>query len=296
METSLILIFIGSTLALAAALWFFWKKREERDFLLGPKDLGASANHLTLFYGWVPVIIGIHTAIALLINGVQGYLFFSELPLKGSYANWIGLIEIFCALSLFYGGFTRPSAAIIGFLWAFGIDYFGFIPMLASLQYLGVAGFFYLAGRGPYAVDRLLFPDLEPSISYTGYALLFLRVCVGLNLMVFAFTENFAHLSPTGEQASVIHFIPPLAYAYLLGSLKFLAGLLIAIGVFPRTVILLTLICINASLTIYRWNEIIDYLPLNGILAVLFICEPQDPRQQINWVEGMRKDLPEEKA
>lgn len=290
------IIFLAMSIILTALIWLFWKKREKKDLIIGPKELGATDNSLKLFYGWVPVILGIHVAVALLVNGIQGKLFSSNHQLEGALSNWIGLAEIMIALSLFYGGLTRTAAVLIGFLWILGIDLLGFRPMLESIQYLGFASFFYLAGRGPYAIDRILFPNLEPTASYTGHALLFLRIGVGLNLIVFGFTEKFANIpfaSSLLEQHAFLNFttIPNEIFVLLAGALEVLAGILIVLGIFPRTIAFITLICINASLTIYNWHGLIDYLPTYGALAVLLVWEPNNSHQKLMWVEGLRKNM-----
>lgn len=288
----IIIVFI-----LTGIFWLIWKKRQYKDFIIGPKELGATDKSLKLFFGWVPVILGIHAAVALLANGIQGSLFASNDQLEGLLSNWIGLAEIMIALSLFYGGFTRAAAVLIGFLWIVGIDLLGLKPMLESIQYLGFACFFYLAGRGPYSIDRILFPHLEPGITYTGYALLFLRLAVGLNLVVFGFTQKLANIpfaSSLLEQHTFLNFttLPNEIFVLVAGGLEVLAGILIFLGIFPRTVGLLTLICINASLTISNWNELIDYFPTYGALAVLLIWEPHNSNQKLMWVEGIRKNVP----
>ncbi|MBX9734577.1 MAG: DoxX family protein [Chitinophagaceae bacterium] len=290
------IFFLVISIILAWLIWLVWEKRGKRDFLIGPKELGASDNSLKLFYGWVPLILGVHLAVALLVNGVQGKLFSSNNILEGSLSNWMGLAEIMIALSLFYGGLTRPAAVLLGFLWVLGFDMLGVRPMLESIQYLGFASFFYLAGRGPYAIDRMLFPNLEPSTSYTGQALLFLRIGVGLNLIVLGFTQKFANIpyvSSLLEHHDFLNFttIPNEVFVLIAGALEVLAGILIVFGIFPRTTSLITLICINASLTVYNWNELVDYLPTYGALAVLLIWEPSNPQQKLMWVEGLRKNI-----
>lgn len=292
------IIFLAGCIILTALIWLIWKKREKKDLIIGPKELGATDNSLKLFYGWVPVILGIHVAVALLVNGVQGLLFSSNHRPEGSYSNWIGLAEIMIALSLFYGGLTRPAAVLIGFLWILGIDLLGLRPMLESIQFLGFASFFYLAGRGPYAIDRILFPNLEPTANYTGHALLFLRIGVGLNLIVFGFTEKFANISFASsllEQHAFLNFstIPNEIFVLFAGSMEVLAGILIVLGIFLRTIVLITLICINASLTISNWNGLIDYLPTYGALAILLVWEPNNSNQKLLWVEGLRKNMPD---
>lgn len=292
------IIFLVISIALTALIWLIWKKREKKDLIIGPKELGASDSSLKLFYGWVPVILGIHIAVTLLVNGIHGRLFASDHQLDGVLSNWVGLAEIFIALSLFYGGLTRPAAALIAFLWIIGIDFLGLKPMLESIQYLGFASFFYLAGRGPYSIDRILFPNLEPTTSYTNYALLFLRIGVGLNLIVFGFTQKLANIpfaSSLLEKYTFLNFttIPNEAFVLFAGALEILSGMLIVLGIFPRTISLITLICINASLTISNWNEMIDYLPTYAALAILLVWEPNNAKQKLIWVEGLRKDMPE---
>lgn len=292
------LIFFISSLVLTGFIWFIWKKVKKQDLIVGPKELGATDDSLKIFYGWVPVILGIHVAIALLVDGVQGRLFSSNHQIEGPAANWIGLTEIMIALSFFYGGLARPAAILTILLWIWGLDLIGLRPMLESIQYLGFASFFYLAGRGPYAIDRILFPDLEPSSSYTRCALLFLRIGVGLNLIVFGFTEKFANIpfvTSLLEQNAFLNFtnIPNEIFVLFAGSMEVLAGVLIVLGIFPRTVILITLVCINASLTIYNWNELIDYLPTSGALAILLVWEPNNSHQKLMWVEGLRKNMPD---
>lgn len=292
-----ILFLIGS-LIFTLITWLIWKKNQKQDFIPGPKRLGASNKSLKKFYGWVPVILGVHIAIALLINGSQGRIFFSHYQLENIWSNWIGLIEIMIALSFFYGGLTRPAAALLGCLWLFGMDLIGILPMIKSIQYFAYAGFFYLAGRGPYAIDRILFPILEPQENYTNYALLFLRIGIGLNLIVFGFTEKFANISSETsfmKNHVFLNFtaIPNEIFVLFAGAFEVLGGLLIIFGIFPRMVALISLICINASLTIYNWNELIDYLPINAALAILLIWEPNNPKQKLLWVEGLREGMDE---
>jgi len=290
--------FFVATIILTLMIWLIWEKRHKRDYVIGPKELGATDSSLKLFYGWVPVILGVHAAVPLLVNGVQGRLFSSNNQLEGVPTNSIGLVEIMIALSLFYGGLTRPAAVLIGFLWFLGIGQLGLMPMLESIQYLGFAGFFYLAGRGPYAIDRILFPKLEPVASYAAYALLLLRICVGLNLIVFAFTQKFANIplaTALIEKHALLNFttIPNELFVLFAGALEVLAGLLIVLGVFTRTVVLIVLVCINASLTVSDFYGLIDYLPIYGALAILLVWEPNNAHQKLIWVEGLRKNMPE---
>jgi hypothetical protein len=88
---------------------------------------------------------------------------------------------------------ARFAAVVLGALWLVGIGVFGLEAMLENLQYLGIAWFFFLAGRGPYAIDRLLFPVLEPKAQTASRAMWSLRVGTGLALTIVAFTEKLAN-------------------------------------------------------------------------------------------------------
>ena len=169
-------------------------------------------------------------------------------------------------------------------------------PMLESLHVLGYAGFFYLAGRGPIAVDRLLFPRLEPPARFVPLAPVLLRIGLGGGLAIVAFTEKLANI-PLAEaflqQHPYINFMPALGmpmsdelFALCAGAVELLAGLMILFGVFPRTIILVALFPMNLSLTVFNWEELIGHMPLYGALAFFLIWTPRD---RDLWVAGLRR-------
>jgi hypothetical protein len=77
-----------------------------------------------------------------------------------------------------------------------------------------------------------------------------------------------------------------------MGTAKVLAGILITLGIFQRSVIMITLIAINASLPLSSWSELITYLPTYGALAILLVWEPYNYHLRLLWVEGLRKNMP----
>src|SRR5262245_34356446 len=185
------LITVVVVIAVLAALA---RRRLERPNIFpGPVALGARPEGVALFYAWVPVILGIHVALPLLVYGIQGRLFAPHLDLRGAWQYWLGLIQVGSALALFYGGLTRFASIGIGLAWLLGIGVFGFEPMLENTHYLGFAAFFLLAGRGPFSVDRLLFPKLDPPGHMMRLAPSALRIGVGVSLVTVAFTEKLAN-------------------------------------------------------------------------------------------------------
>jgi len=262
--------------------------------LPGPVALGADPEGLTRFYAWVPVILGIHLALPLLVYGVQGHLFAPHLDLPGAWQYWFGLIQVGAAIALFYGGLTRLAAIGIAVAWLGGLGLFGLESMLENSHYLGFAGFFVLAGRGPFSVDRLLFPRLDPSSQMMRLAPTVLRIGVGSSLIMVAFTEKLANpaLAQSFLQQHQLNFTAALGipmsdatFALCAGSVELLVGLFILFGLFPRVIILIAWFPFNLTLTIFDWVELIGHLPFYGALAFLLIWTPEESDL---WIKGLR--------
>jgi uncharacterized membrane protein YphA (DoxX/SURF4 family) len=292
------LFLLISNFILTGIFWILWKKRDKTEFIWGPKELGAMDQSLRLFYGWVPLILGIHAAIPMIVYGLQGRLFLSGNHLEGFSSHWMGLVEILIGISLFYGGLTRAAAILIAFLWIIAIDCIGPLRTFASIQFLGYAIFFYLAGRGPYAIDRILLPKLEPKPNYANAALLCLRIGIGLTFIYTGLVENIVSIpseTPFIEHHPFLHHVgfSEEVWHFTKGAFEILAGLMLLFGIFPRLVSIIVLICINVALTFSQWNELLDSFPLFAGLAILLVWEPNNPKQKLLWVDGLRKDIDE---
>ncbi len=176
-----------------------------------------------------------------------------------------------------------------------GIGGFGLQPMLENLHYPGFATFFFLTGRGPYAIDRLLFPALEPSPQLARRAMVSLRVASGLGLAVVAFTEKLANpaLAVTFLQHYPLNFtawmgVPMSDQVFVVcaGTTELFVGLCLAFGFFPRVIVATAWGFINMTLTIFDWVELTGHLPLYGVMAVLLVWTPDDAEQRL-WVRGV---------
>jgi uncharacterized membrane protein YphA (DoxX/SURF4 family) len=259
----------------------------------GPVDLGANPEDITRFYAFVPFILGMHVALPLLVYGLQGHLFAPNLNLQGSWQYWVGLIQVGAAIALFYGGLTRFAAIGIGVAWLIGIGLFGIEPMLENCHYIGFAAFFFLAGRGPFSVDRLLFPRLDPPSHMIRLAPSALRIGVGISLIIVAFTEKLANpkLAQSFLQRHPLNFTAALGipmsdttFALCAGLVELLVGLFILFGLFPRVIILIAWLPFNLTLTIFNWTELIGHLPFYGALAFLLVWTPEESD---SWVKGL---------
>ena len=289
------LAFVGAILLVTLAAGFWWRKRG-RGFVPGPENFGTTDARRSALYGLIPAILGIHVAVPLLVSGVSGELFTPNNKLPGFWMYVFGLAQTGIALAIFYGGLTRIAAVALGVLWFAGIFLLGLEPMLESSTYLGFAAFFFLAGRGPISIDRLLLPKFEPSAQLMKKAIPTLRAGLGLSLIVVAFTEKFANI-PLAEaflERYPLNFtaalgIPISNETFILcaGAVELLVGLWILFGIFPREIILIAWIPINLTLTIFNWTELVGHLPIYGTFAVLLIWSAGSENLAL-WLNGLR--------
>lgn len=288
--------FVLGVLALTGigALW--WRARG-RGFVPGPESFGTTSERRSALYSLVPLILGIHLAVPLVVNGVQGQLFSPDNALPPVWANFLGLVETGIGLAIFYGAFTRVAAVVLALLWVLGLFVVGVEPMLDNVLYLGFAAFFYLAGRGPISVDRMLLPRLEPPARYMHYAMPVLRIGLGLSLALVAFTEKFANipLALAFLEEYPLNFTSALGiplsneiFVLCAGAVELLVGLWILFGIFPREILLVAWIPINLTLTIFNWTELVGHLPIYGAMAVLLLWAPGRENLDI-WTRGLRE-------
>ncbi len=292
------LALVGAVLLATLAAVLLWRARG-RGFVPGPEAFGATESRRSLLYGLVPLILGVHVAVPLLVNGVQGSLFSPDNELPGVWANVLGLLQTGVALSLFYGGLTRIAAGVLAGLWVSGIFIVGLQPMLDNVFFLGFAAFFFVAGRGPISIDRLLFPKLEPRPELTRYSLPAVRVGVGASFIVLAFTEKLANI-PLGLaflEQNPLNFAAALGlpvsdelFVIGAGAVELLIGLWLVLGVFVRELVIIAWFPTNITLTLFAWEELIGHLPIYGVMAVLLVWGAGLKDQDL-WRQGLRDRL-----
>ncbi|MFN2461179.1 MAG: DoxX family membrane protein [Candidatus Velthaea sp.] len=273
----------GATVAVMAALAVVWRIRGGRDFIPAPERFGAEPHARRTMYALLPAIVGVHVAVPLFYDGTHGLLFSPNVQLHGAAAYLCGIAEIWIGLALLYGGLTRIAALALAALWCIGIPLAGFEVILDNALYLGIAAFFFLAGRGPLAVDRLMFPALEPPARFARYAVDALRMGLGASFVVVAFTEKFANLplALAFLHRYPVNFTPffglPLSdrtFVLVGGSVELLLGLCLLFGVFAREMIIVAWLPINLTLTYFNAVEVVGHLPIYGIMALLLIWIP----------------------
>ncbi len=282
-------------LALTVVAAIIWRARHARSFLPGPAAFGATFRGTSILYGLLPLIIGIHFAVPLLVDGTHTQLFSPNERLSGAPSFIIGLCETFIALSFFYGGLTRVSAVVLAALWFGSFWVVGPEATFENSVYLGVAVFFFMAGRGPLAVDRLLLPRLEPVASLARNAIVPLRIGLGASLTVVAFTEKLANqpLALDFLNAHPLNFTSALGlpisnelFVLAAGSVELLIGLWITLGLFNREIVIVALLPFNLTLSVFNATELVGHLPFYGILAALLVWDAGSANRR-EWLSGL---------
>lgn len=299
--TPLPLAFAGLAIAVTIGGYLLWRARKGRDFMPGPEAFGATSDRLRVFYGIMPFIVGVHAAVPLLVDGTHTLYLSPNAPLHGFAAYVVGILETFVALGFFYGALTRFSAVVLALVWASGFFLVGPEITLENATFLGIAGFFFLAGRGPIAIDRVLFPKLEPSEALARYAIVPLRVGLGLSLTIVAFTEKFANLPlaldflkryPLNFTHAFGIALPDEIFVLFAATVELMIGLWIALGIFPREIILIAWLPFNLTLSVFNATELIGHLPIYGIMAMLLVWGPGRPETAKDWIAGLTRSAP----
>lgn len=288
---------VAITLASVAACYALWRWRRRRDVVPGPRELGAAEARRADFYALVPALLGIHLAVPLLVCGSTGHWLSPNNALSGAWRPWLGVAQIGVALAVMYGAVVRWAAVVLVLVWAAGLGAVGTEAMAENLHYLGYAVFFFCVGRGPFSVDRMLFPRLDPAWRIEHFAVPALRVGLGLSLVTVAFTEKLAnlHMATGFLRQHPLNFtawmhVPMSDQTFIVccGSVELFVGLMLAFGIFPRPVILIAWLPFNMTLSVFNWLELAGHLPFYGALALLLVWTPSE-RDRALWREGIRR-------
>ncbi len=285
----------GAVLTVTLLGAILWQSRGRRGFLPGPAVFGATARGKSILYGLLPLIIGVHCAVPLLVDGTQTRLFSPDDTMTGAPAYIIGVCETFVALSFFYGGLTRLSAVLLAGIWFASFWIVGPEATFENALFLGVAVFFFMAGRGPLSIDRLLVPKLEPPAWLVRNAVIPLRIGLGISLVVVAFTEKLANepLAFDFLERHPLNFTAALGlplsnelFVLFAGSVELLIGLWITLGIFNREIVIVALLPFNLTLSVFNQTELAGHLPFYGIMALLLVWEAGSENRR-EWLAGV---------
>jgi hypothetical protein len=278
-----------------------YRARGRRDIVPGPIALGMPWENYVKLLTWVPLVIGVHMGVTLLVGGVSRQLFVPNLELPVNLLGGVlGMVEIAIALSFIYGALARPAAAALAILWILGMLVFGPLRLIEHTQILGVSFFLFATGRGPLAFDMALDKLNKPVKPLIPYAVPVLRVSLGIGLTVVAFTEKLWNIPMGLAFLSEHHFnffpyiglpgIDDTKFLLIAGTVELLVGLMLIAGTYVRLIILVTLVPFNLTLPFLGWRELVGHLPIYGILALLLLWGDERPGERGALVTALQGD------
>lgn len=286
---------VGITLVATA----IYRTQGRRSVVPGPISLGMPWDNYVTLLTWVPLVIGVHMGVTLLVSGVSRQLFVPNLELPVNLLGGVlGMVEIAIALSFIYGALARPAAAALGLLWLAGMLVFGPLRLIEHTEILGIAFFLFATGRGPLAFDMALDRLNKPVSPLIPYAVPVLRIALGIGLTVVAFTEKLWNI-PMGLAFLADHhfnFFPYIGmpgiddtkFLLIAGAVELLVGLMLIAGTYVRLIIIVTLIPFNLTLPFLGWRELVGHLPTYGILALLLLWGDERPGEEGALVRALR--------
>ena len=281
--TARFLVPLAIALAVTAAALLLWRARDEREIVPGPLRLGMRWEDYERLLAWMPLVIGLHAAVPLVIAGAERWLFVPSMQLPWHFLGGVvALAEIVVALSFLYGALTRIAAVALALVWLSGFLFFGPLEPMEMGHFLGIAAFLFATGRGPLAFDMLLQRLHRPIHRLLRPGLTTLRIATGLAIAVTAFTEKLGNvpMALAFLERHPFNFFPALGvtavddptFVLLAGTVELTFGLLLASGAFVRTTILILWLPFNLTLPYLGWTELVGHLPLYGIMALFLVA------------------------
>jgi hypothetical protein len=296
-SNSLVPIAVAAGITIIATV--IYNARGRKSVVPGPIALGMPWENYIRLLTWVPLVIGVHMGVTLLVSGVSRQLFIPNLVLPVNLLGGVlGMVEIAIALSFIYGALARPAAAVLALLWLFGMLVFGPLRLIEHTEILGVAFFLFATGRGPLAFDMALDRLNKPVSSMIPYAVPVLRVALGIGLTIVAFTEKIWNIPMGLAFLSEHHFnffpyigmpgIDDTRFLLIAGTVELLVGLMLIAGTYVRLIIIVTLVPFNLTLPFLGWRELVGHLPIYGILALLLLWGDERPGEEGALVRALR--------
>ena len=290
---------VAVALAITVVATIIWRARGRQSVVPGPIALGMPWENYVRLLTWVPLVIGVHMGVTLLVSGVNRQLFVPNLELPVNLlGGLLGMVEIAIALSFIYGALARPAAAALAVIWIIGTLIFGPLRLIEHTEILGIALFLFATGRGPLAFDMALDRLNKPLAPLIPYAVPVLRVSLGIALMVVAFTEKLWNIPMGLAFLSEHHFnffpyiglpsIDDTKFLLIAGTIELIVGLMLITGTYVRLIIVLTLIPFNLTLPFLGWRELVGHLPTYGILALLLLWGDERPGERGALVRALR--------
>ncbi len=253
---------------------------------------------------WIPRLLAIHLGVALLALAATGaFLTPAVDDLDGVGGNALLLVEAVLGIWLVTGWQVRTAAVLVLALAPALALAAGWTALGESANLAAVAAFLVVVPPGSDAHGAT-----HPSRAELRWALLWLRLGVGIALIVLAFSEKLTNPAmaidtleryPALDVFSLVGItVSPETFVAIAGATELLFGLLVISGAFPQVTVLVAMVPFNATLLLFGQTEMVGHLPVYGVfLALLVYGSSADTTREVRWLPGRsarRVEVPSE--
>jgi uncharacterized membrane protein YphA (DoxX/SURF4 family) len=225
-------------------------------------------------------IASIGFGLAFIIFALKGFVFAPNLPATGFIGTVMLCIEFIAGVLMLLGFYERIGGVLVLVLFMLGINQYGGIEMLDTLEMLGFAFYVIIIGRPKWKMrDWNFIKNLSHKLH--DYGLPILRVGTGLNLIVLGFTEkilspslteNFlSHYSWNFMQSLGFHNFTNYYFGFYAGVVEVLFGVFFVLGLVTRTTTIALAVFLATTLYLLGPIELIGHLPHFSIAIVLLV-------------------------
>jgi len=228
-----------------------------------------------------PLALRAALGLSLLAAAAAGWLFVPSLAVGRDGPGYALLgLEVFCALLILAGAFTRYAALVLAALGILAMMPFSFESILEQVHILGIAVFLFIAGPGRISVDERRGAEEPLGHRYAPAAALnLLRIAMGFGIAYGALTEKLLN-PPLAQallaQAPFLNLLRPFGvgdpvFIWLAGVTELAIGVVILSGQITRPVMAVGFALFTVTLIVFGLPELIGHLPYYGIMLTLFI-------------------------
>ena len=242
---------------------------------------------------WIPRLLGIHLGVALLALAATGAFITPSIDnLEGVGGNALLLVEAGLGIWLVTGWQLRTAAALVLMLAPALTLVAGWTALGECANLAAVAAFLVVVPPGPDAHGAA-----HPSRAELRWALLWLRLGVGISLIVLAFSEKLTNPGmaidtleryPARDVFSLVGVgVSPETVVAIAGAPELLFGLRGISGAFPQVAVLVAMVPFNATLLLFGQTEMVGHLPVYGVfLALLVYGSSVETAGAVRWLPG----------
>lgn len=224
-------------------------------------------------------LIRLSAALILVLNLVNNNLLSPNIPADGSVFSDFVFLSFSIIAVLFALGFKVGFAASLLFITFVLIGYLTEpIATLDHLEYLGMAGYLFLAPSDQWSLDYRFGRKKPPGDNLSRYSLIFYRATLGIGLSILAFSEKLLDLSLaqnflTNYNWNILSIIglSNRNFIIMAGIIELLIGLSLIFNLATRLTILALLGVMITTAILLGLDEVLGHLFIIGIAFAIFV-------------------------